>query len=655
MNNQPPQNPATNRLQLNFGFNNNDRNAAANDPRQFPTTPSTFPQPVYPNQNGQQEVWGSAQPIYGQNNYFANPYQATFNAQGQQQQQQQPGMPPNTYRSPPPPANPVNVAAASYQNGADGLVQQFAHQNLGGNTPRSGSPYARQPSPGNNQQRPRTAGATGQGQGQYRGFLTPDMPMQPQQPSMTDDEPPAKNQDKYGENVLKKAKVSSGLVSTFFKDNVQRARDRNQRASEIQAYLDDPNIHESKKQPKLASMRRAEAQYLRFLRTKERVENFQVLKIIGKGAFGEVKLVQRKNDGKIYALKSLIKSEMFKKDQLAHVRSERDILAEADSPWVVKLHTTFQDPTFLYMLMEFLPGGDLMTMLIKYEIFSEDITRFYMAEIVLAIEAVHKLGFIHRDIKPDNILLDRGGHIKLTDFGLSTGFHKEHQATYYQELLSRGKSKSQKDNRNSINFDQISLTVSNRSQINTWRKSRRQLAYSTVGTPDYIAPEIFSGKGYDYGCDWWSVGTIMFECLIGWPPFCAEEAVETYRKIVEWNKYLHFPPDQPLGRNAEDFVRRLICDPENRLGRLGGAHEIKSHPFFQGVHWDGLRRIRAPFEPRLQSNVDTQYFPIDEIPQTDNSAALRAQTAAQGDEVNTEMSLPFIGYTYKRFDAFRGN
>ncbi|PSN72782.1 kinase-like protein [Corynespora cassiicola Philippines] len=627
-------NQQSNRLQLNFGFGGGDRNQYNQDAsgRAFPTTPSTFPQPVYPNQAGQQEVWGAQQPQQQGNGYgggyFMNPYQ-----QAQYQQQQ----------------GNLNPNAARFNEAANGLVHQLSHQHLGGSG-RSGSPYGRQPSP--SQQRPRTAGDRGYQYGGYGGGSAP------RQPSLFDEEPPSRNQDKYGESARRQSQVSVNLVSTFFKDSVQRARDRNQRALELESIMKEPSISDSRKQQKENSMRRAEAEYLRFLRTKERPENFSTLKIIGKGAFGEVKLVQRKNDGKVYALKSLVKHEMFKKDQLAHVRSERDILAESDSPWVVKLHTTFQDNTFLYMLMEFLPGGDLMTMLIKYEIFTEDITRFYMAEITLAIEAVHKLGFIHRDIKPDNILLDRGGHIKLTDFGLSTGFHKEHEASYYKKLLAGGPHKSARDNRNSMNLDQIQLTVSNRAQINTWRKSRRQLAYSTVGTPDYIAPEIFSGQGYDFGCDWWSVGTIMFECLIGWPPFCAEEPHDTYRKIVDWPRNLHFPPDQQLGAEAEDFIRRLICDAEHRLGRHGGAHgahEIKQHPFFRGVQWDGLRRIRAPFEPKLQSNVDTQYFPIDEIDQNDNSAALRAQTAQAGEDVAAEMSLPFIGYTYKRFDAFRGS
>ncbi|KAK4635597.1 Serine/threonine-protein kinase cot-1 [Fulvia fulva] len=623
-----------NRLQLNFGFNN-PPNFAAEQGRAFPTTPSTFPQP-FPNAAGQQEVWGTQQATSGINSqgYFYN------NPNAYQQQYTSGTSTPNAgYRSP----------AGGYNDVTNGLAHQFQHQNLGGNSPRSASPYGRQPSPAN--ARPRTAGATPQSYGNY---LNAPMPAMPPPLSIYDDEPPPKNPEKYSTAITERVKVQKMLTQEFFKENVERARARNERAKELDAILADENLSANRKEQKKNSTRKAEANFLRFLRTHEKPGNYSTVKIIGKGAFGEVRLVQRKHDGKVYALKSLIKQEMHKKDQLAHVRAERDILANADSPWLVKLHTSFQDTTFLYMLMEFLPGGDLMTMLIKYEIFSEDITRFYMAEITLAIEAVHKLGFIHRDIKPDNILLDRGGHIKLTDFGLSTGFSKEHQASYYQQLMSTSKSKSASQNRNSVSIDQIQLTVSNRNQINTWRKSRRQLAYSTVGTPDYIAPEIFSGKGYDFGCDWWSVGTIMFECLVGWPPFCAEEPHDTYRKIVDWPRHLNFPPDQQLGPEAEHFIRSLICDSQNRLGRSHGAAELKQHPFFHGVNWDGLRKIRAPFEPKLQSNIDTQYFPIDEIPQVDNSAQLRAQTEAQIGQDDSTLSLPFIGYTYKRFDAFRG-
>ncbi|KAM3418659.1 Serine/threonine-protein kinase cot-1 [Cercospora zeina] len=625
-----------NRLQLNFGFNNGP-NFAAEQGRAFPTTPSTFPQP-FPNSAGQQEVWGTQQSTSGINSqgyFYNNPNAASY------QQFSSSGVSPGAgYRSP-----------GGFNDATNGLVHQFQHQHLGGgNTPRSASPYGRQPSPAN-PSRPRTAGDP---RGYQSSYLNAPMPAMPQQASIFDDEPATKNPDKYSSAITERVKVQKLLTQEFFKENVERARARNERSKDLEVVLNNPELSDSRKEREKSSLRKSEANFLRFLRTSEKPQNYNTLKIIGKGAFGEVRLVQRKHDGKIYALKSLIKQEMHKKDQLAHVRAERDILANADSPWLVKLHTSFQDNTFLYMLMEFLPGGDLMTMLIKYEIFSEDITRFYMAEITLAIEAVHKLGFIHRDIKPDNILLDRGGHIKLTDFGLSTGFSKEHSASYYQQLMSQTKSKSLAQNRNSVSIDQIQLTVSNRNQINTWRKSRRQLAYSTVGTPDYIAPEIFSGKGYDFGCDWWSVGTIMFECLVGWPPFCAEEPHDTYRKIVDWPRHLQFPPDQQLGPEAEHFIRSLICDSQNRLGRVHGAQELKAHPFFHGVNWDGLRKIRAPFEPKLQSNIDTQYFPIDEIPQVDNSAQLRAQTEAMGGDDST-LSLPFIGYTYKRFDAFKGS
>lgn len=562
---QPPQQGAQDgsgrkedRLHLNIGLT--DRTFNPQDGRAYPTTPSTFPQPVFPDQHGQQQVWGTQQGttnayVGGPPSYFVQ----NVNLQNQFQGQQG--------TSSPVAQSPYRPPGAGFNDGTNGLVHQFSNQNLGGAANAAAAPsYSRGVSPAPS--RPRTAGAPVPQQ--MAGHLSPGVS------GAALEELPPKNPDKYADNVFRRCKMSTEMVATFFKENVQRAKDRNTRAKELEETFKAPGLDEKAKALRRNKLRRGEANYLRFLRTKERPENFQLVKIIGKGAFGEVKLVTRKSDNKIYALKTLIKSEMvryttrhcfyfvddltspqFKRDQLAHVRSERDILAESDSPWVVKLHTTFQDKTFLYMLMEFLPGGDLMTMLIKYEIFSEDITRFYMAELALAIEAVHKLGFIHRDIKPDNILLDRGGHIKLTDFGLSTGFHKEHDQSYYQQLIhGKAQKPSSRDNRNSVTLDQIHLTVSNRTQINTWRKSRRQLAYSTVGTPDYIAPEIFTGKGYDFGCDWWSVGTIMFECLIGWPPFCAEESTETYRKIVDWPRHLHFPREQKLATTAEDFVRR---------------------------------------------------------------------------------------------------
>ncbi|KAI0921115.1 Serine/threonine-protein kinase, variant 2 [Taiwanofungus camphoratus] len=339
-------------------------------------------------------------------------------------------------------------------------------------------------------------------------------------------------------------------------------------------------------------------------------------------------------------MKTLRKDEMLKKDQLAHVRAERDVLAESNSPWVVQLYYSFQDSAYLYLIMEFLPGGDLMTMLIKYDTFSEDVTRFYIAECVLAIEAVHQLGFIHRDIKPDNILIDKDGHIKLSDFGLSTGFHKQHDSSYYQRLLdsANGVASPTTAARNSVMVNAIHLTMSSKDQIATWKANRRKLAYSTVGTPDYIAPEIFLQKGYGNECDWWSLGAIMFECLVGYPPFCSESTHETYHKIIQWPNYLAFPDDVHLSREAEDIIRRLITSPDRRLN----VDQIKHHPFFYGVNWTGIRNIEAPFIPRLRSITDTSYFPTDELEQVPEEPVSADTTGASKD-------LAFLGYTFKRF------
>lgn len=453
-------------------------------------------------------------------------------------------------------------------------------------------------------------------------------------------------------------------LENYYQMSVGHAIERNQRRLDLENKLmsQESGMSEERRNRQLQNLGKKESQFLRLRRTKLSLEDFITVKVIGKGAFGEVRLVQKRDTGKIYAMKTLLKSEMYKKDQLAHVKAERDVLAGSDSPWVVSLYYSFQDAVNLYLIMEFLPGGDLMTMLIRWQIFTEDITRFYMAECVLAIEAIHKLGFIHRDVKPDNILIDIRGHIKLSDFGLSTGFHKTHDSNYYKKLLEKetqlGSSLAvpgKGGQRNSMMVDAIHLTMSNRQQMQTWRKSRRLMAYSTVGTPDYIAPEIFIHQGYGQECDWWSLGAIMFECLIGWPPFCSETPHETYRKIVNWQESLVIPEDIHLSPEAEDLIRSLLTSSDRRLGRHGGADEIKQHPFFRGVDWDTIRRVDAPFIPKLRSITDTRFFPTEELENVPDSPAMsraqqQQQQLLQEQGKNIKEDLPFIGYTYSRFD-----
>ncbi|KAJ3802762.1 kinase-like domain-containing protein [Lentinula aff. detonsa] len=447
----------------------------------------------------------------------------------------------------------------------------------------------------------------------------------------------------FSDQALPKAKGAQMKLEHYYKVVVDAAIERNTRRVELERRLQsDTLMPEERKQRHLQQLGRKESTFLRLKRTKLGLDDFKTVKVIGKGAFGEVRLVQKTDTGKIYAMKTLKKDEMLKKDQLAHVRAERDVLAESNSHWVVQLFYSFQDFSYLYLIMEFLPGGDLMTMLIKYDTFSEDVTRFYMAECVLAIEAVHKLGFIHRDIKPDNILIDKDGHIKLSDFGLSTGFHKQHDSNYYQRLLESATKGPQTPNpaqaaRNSVMVNSINLTISNKDQIATWKANRRKLAYSTVGTPDYIAPEIFMQRGYSNECDWWSLGAIMFECLVGYPPFCSESTHETYQKIMQWQQFLTFPDDVHLSEEGEDIVRRLITSADRRLN----VDQIKQHSFFYGVDWDLIRSIDAPFVPRLRSITDTSYFPTDEIEQ--------APEDAPADSGEASKDLAFLGYTFKRF------
>lgn len=248
-------------------------------------------------------------------------------------------------------------------------------------------------------------------------------------------------------------------------------------------------------------------------------------------------------------------------------------------------------------------------------------------------------------MKPDNILIDSKGHIKMSDFGLSTGFHKQHDSAYYQKLLD-DPAKTGAPTSTGGTVKSITLTLSSKDQIATWKANRRKLAYSTVGTPDYIAPEIFLQQGYGNECDWWSLGTIMFECLCGYPPFCSDNAHDTYRKILAWRESLQFPDDIHLSPEAEDMIRRLISAPEGRLGR-NGAQEIKNHPFFAGVDWSTIRRIDAPFVPQLQSVTDTSYFPTEDY-QDVPDVPVGADTHVGSKD------LAFLGYTFRRYEANEG-
>ncbi|KRZ68810.1 Serine/threonine-protein kinase LATS2 [Trichinella papuae] len=350
-----------------------------------------------------------------------------------------------------------------------------------------------------------------------------------------------------------------------------------------------------------------ESSYLRLKRQKMAPSMFERLKTIGVGAFGEVVLVRRKDTDTLFAMKVLRKFDVLKRNQAAHVKAERDILSEADNEWVVKLYYSFQDRDSLFFIMEYIPGGDMMTLLIKKGIFSEDLARFYIAELVCAVESVHRLGFIHRDIKPDNILIDRDGHIKLTDFGLCTGLRWTHDRKYYRD--------GQPDDEQEVDYDDwcsVGLgTSSPHDQVLVLRQQKQhqhRKALSLVGTPNYIAPEVLLRTGYTRLCDWWSVGVILYEMVVGQPPFLADTPEQTQAKVINWRQCLHIPVEAHLSVEVVDLILRLCCSVEHRLGQNKSAVSIKAHPFFSCIDWENLRRMEAPYQPEILHAADTSNF-----------------------------------------------
>ncbi|KAJ4934231.1 serine/threonine-protein kinase 38 [Gymnodraco acuticeps] len=430
-------------------------------------------------------------------------------------------------------------------------------------------------------------------------------------------------------------------LENFYSNLIAQHEEREMRQQKLEKVMDQEGLADEEKRIRRSQHARKETEFLRLKRTRLGLEDFESLKVIGRGAFGEVRLVQKKDTGHVYAMKILRKADMLEKEQVGHIRAERDILVEADSLWVVKMFYSFQDKMNLYLIMEFLPGGDMMTLLMKKDTLTEEATQFYIAETVLAIDSIHQLGFIHRDIKPDNLLLDSRGHVKLSDFGLCTGLKRAHRTEFYKNLNHSLPSASDLSK-------QTFQNMNSKRKAETWKRNRRQLAFSTVGTPDYIAPEVFMQNGYNKLCDWWSLGVIMYEMLIGYPPFCSETPQETYRKVMNWRETLTFPPEVPISEKAKDLILRFCCEEEHRIGAVG-VEDIKSNPFFEGVDYDHIRERPAAIPIEIKSIDDTSNF--DEFPDSDILTPTVAPVSNQTEADLKNKDWVFINYTYKRFEG----
>lgn len=297
------------------------------------------------------------------------------------------------------------------------------------------------------------------------------------------------------------------------------------------------------------------------LNDKVSLEDFALIRVIGKGSFGKVTLVRKKTNSKIFAMKILSKAHLLKRKQVEHTKTERRVLSVVSHPFIVGLHYAFQTTSKLYFVLDYCPGGELFFHLSRKGRFDEAMARFYTAELVVALEHLHSLGVVYRDLKPENILLDEMGHIKLADFGLAK--------------------------------DAVTESDSG--------------ANSLCGTPEYLAPEVLARKGHGTAVDWWGLGMVLYEMLTGLPPWYTRNRQELFARIREAPLEI---PDY-LSAEAASLISLLLHrEPEKRLGSRG-AGDVKAHRFFRGVDWDGLLWSEPPFkpsDPQAKEEGDTSNF-----------------------------------------------
>jgi len=292
------------------------------------------------------------------------------------------------------------------------------------------------------------------------------------------------------------------------------------------------------------------------------LDDFEILKVLGRGAFGKVMLVEKKDNKQVYALKSMHKEDIIDKDQIEHTKTERFVLEKSKSPFLVSLEYAFQTPSKVFFVMKFMKGGELFQHLKIAKRFEEERAKFYVAEILLALEYLHNLGVIYRDLKPENVLMDEDGHICLTDFGMA-------------KQLRKG-----------------------------------ELTYSFVGTPEYLAPEIVRGEGHGQPADWWALGILTYEMMVGLPPFYNRDRNTEKMFAAIQSKEVTFSSKVTLSADAKDFIMQLLKKtPEERLG-FKGADAIKKHKWFENIDWKLLneRKVNPPFKPKITGDYDVDNF-----------------------------------------------
>ncbi|KAF2155690.1 putative serine/threonine protein kinase [Myriangium duriaei CBS 260.36] len=369
-----------------------------------------------------------------------------------------------------------------------------------------------------------------------------------------------------------------------------------------------PAMDEKEYQTNLKQYLGRERANLRSRRTRLRHGDFQILTQVGQGGYGQVYLAQKKDTREVCALKIMSKKLLFKLDEVRHVLTERDILTNAKSDWLVRLLYAFQDDSSIYLAMEYVPGGDFRTLLNNTGVLHNRHARFYISEMFMCVDALHQLGYIHRDLKPENFLIDGTGHVKLTDFGLAAGFLAPAKIESMRIKLEEVGNMP----RDAIPFGRPMEERSLKERREGYRSLRERdvnYAKSIVGSPDYMAPEVLKGEEYDFTVDYWSLGCMLFEALAGYPPFAGATVEETWQNLKRWQSVLRKPeyedPNYFLSRRTWDLITRLIAVKSNRLR---GMNAVKNHAYFSEVKWDDLRGERAPFVPELDSETDAGYF-----------------------------------------------